>query len=47
MEDFKLTTPIPLQKNINPDQPKICLVDSITASICGASIPAIVFYLLV
>ena len=47
MDIFKLATPVSSHENKKKyfNRPRKHLVESILASICGASIPAIIFYL--
>ena len=49
MGNMKLTTPISAKANQNSyiSNPPELLLKSIIASICGASIPAIIFYLII
>jgi|SaaInlStandDraft_2_1057019.scaffolds.fasta_scaffold03889_4 hypothetical protein len=49
MDIFKLATPISSHENKKKylNHPQKHLLESILASICGASIPAIIFYLVI
>jgi len=49
MENMKLTPPVAEKSNQNSyiKNPPELLLKSIMASICGASIPAIIFYLII
>jgi len=49
MENIKFTSPISVKANQNSyiKNPSEHLLKSIMASICGASIPALIFYLII